>query len=80
MTEAVSTPNRSHRLYHVLAITGIAVGIFIIAAGLYLLIVGPGCCDSMNMKSMEMMEQGMDMPSQPSMSPMPTMPVPTPTP
>lgn len=41
MTEAVSTPNRSHRLYHVLAITGIAVGIFIIAAGLYLLIVGP---------------------------------------
>jgi len=81
MTDTVpTTPNSSHRLYHVLAITGIAVGVFVIAAGLYLLIANPSC--PMNMSDMKMMEQRMDMPSispMPSMSPIPNGPVPTPT-
>lgn len=49
------TPNRSNLLYQALAITGIAVGVFIIAAGLYIFIAKPGFC-FMNMKSMNMME------------------------
>jgi hypothetical protein len=74
---APSTSSRPQRLYQALAITGIAVGIFVIAAGLYFLIARPGCCDSMNMGKDKMMEQPMDMPS---MSPMPGASVPAPTP
>lgn len=44
---APTTPNRSHWLYQALAIVGIAVGIFIIAAGMYLLIFPPPCCAGM---------------------------------
>lgn len=44
---APTTPTRSHWLYQTLAIVGIAVGIFIITAGLYLLIVPQPCCPGM---------------------------------
>lgn len=75
MTEIASTPAiRPQRLYQALAITGIAVGIFVIAAGFYLLIARPSCCDSMNMGGNKMMEQPMNAPS---MSPMPGMPTPS---
>jgi hypothetical protein len=84
MTElAPSTSNRLQRLYQALAITGIAVGFFVIAVGLYFLIARPGCCDSMNMSDNKMMEQPMDMPSMspmPGTSPMPGAPVPAPIP
>ena len=84
MTElAPSTSSQPQRLYQALAITGIAVGIFVIAVGLYFLIVRPSCCESMNMSNNKMMEQPMDMPSMsptPGMSPMPGVPVPAPTP
>lgn len=43
---APTTPNRSW-LYQTLAIVAIAVGIFIIAAGLYLLMVPQPCCPGM---------------------------------
>lgn len=74
---AHSASSRPQRLYQALAITGIAVGIFVIAAGLYFLIARPSCCDSMNMSKTKMMEQPMDMPS---MSPMPGAPTPAPAP
>ena len=49
MTDTIATtPNRPHRLYQALAVTGIAVGLFIIAAGLYVFIAKPGFCGSMN--------------------------------
>ena len=38
---------QSHWLYHTLAMVGIAVGIFIITAGVYLLIYPPSCCAGM---------------------------------
>ncbi|MGH3522278.1 MAG: hypothetical protein ACRDU4_05490 [Mycobacterium sp.] len=45
-----TTPTWTRWLYPLLAATGIAVGIFIIAAGLYLLIAHPGshkdCCEA----------------------------------
>lgn len=44
---APSTPVQSHWLYQTLAIVGIAVGIFIIAAGVYLLLFPPLCCAGM---------------------------------
>jgi hypothetical protein len=71
MEIAPTAGHQPHRLYQALAITGILVGMFIIAAGLYLLIARPSCCDSMNMGSNKMMEQPMNAPS---MSPMPGMP------
>jgi hypothetical protein len=71
-------------LYPALAITGIAVGIFIVVAGVYLLFFAhSGCCGSMNaakddccasMKDMKDMKMPMgQMPSMPSMSPTPSM-------
>jgi hypothetical protein len=79
-------------LYPALAVTGIAVGIFIIVAGVYLVFfVHSGsmhapkddCCASM-MKDMKMPKEQMpSMPSMsptPGMSPMPNTPTPTPTP
>lgn len=81
MTEVTtSAGSRPQRLYQALAITGIAVGIFIIAAGLYLLIARPSCCDSMKMGSNKMMEQPMNAPSMSPMPGMPTASVPAPTP
>jgi hypothetical protein len=79
-------------LYPTLAVTGIAVGIFVIVAGAYLLFVHPSsghsaqpdCCKSMEADMKKMMDDPkMPMnktsmpPSMPSMSPMPSMP-PTP--
>jgi len=82
MTEIAPTAGtRPQRLYQALAITGIAAGIFIIAAGLYLLIARPSCCDSMNMGSNKMMmEQPMNAPSMSPMPGMPTASAPAPTP
>gem|GEM_PF-3690737 len=79
-------------LYPTLAVTGIAVGIFVIVAGAYLLFVHPSsghsaqpdCCKSMEADMKKMMDDPkMPMnkpsmqPSMPPMSPMPSMP-PTP--
>jgi hypothetical protein len=81
-------PTWTRWLYPILAITGIAVGIFVIVAGLYLLFAQPSNCHPM-MKAVAPtaqskdccadMMQGMKMPMQnmpnkPSMSPMPGMP------
>ena len=80
---ALSTSSRPQRLYQALAITGIAVGIFVIGVGLYFLIARPGCCAFMNMGNNRMMEQPMDKPSMspmPGMSQMPGASVPAPTP
>ncbi|WP_186272466.1 hypothetical protein [Mycobacterium kubicae] len=82
-------------LYPALAVAGIAVGIFVIAAGVYLLFVHPNsghaaqqdCCKSMEADMKKMMDDPkmpMNKPSMspmpPSMSPMPSMPMPTRTP
>jgi hypothetical protein len=76
-------------LYPTLAVTGIAVGIFVIVAGAYLLFVHPSsghsaqpdCCKSMEADMKKMMDDPkMPMnkpsmpPSMPPMSPMPSMP------
>lgn len=89
------TPPRTRWLYPAFAITGIAVGIFVIAAGLYLLFAHPNCCGGMGgdmpccaamREDMKKMMDGMKMPmsntpNMPSMSPMPSMPnMPMPTP
>lgn len=42
-----TTPLRPQWLLQILAVVGIAVGIFIIAAGVYLLIFPPPCCAGM---------------------------------
>jgi hypothetical protein len=83
---ATSTPPASTRwLYPALAVTGIVVGIFIIAAGVYLLFGHPGsghaaqqdCCKSMDADMKKMMDDPKmpmnkpSMPAMPSMSPMP---------
>lgn len=71
-------------LYPTLALTGIAVGIFVIAAGVYLLFVHPSsghaaqsdCCKSMEADMKKMMDDPkmpMNKPSMPPMSPMPSM-------
>lgn len=46
-TTAPATPQSTQRLYQALAIVGIAVGIFIIAAGVYLLTIPMPCCAGM---------------------------------
>lgn len=46
-TTAPVTPQSTHWLYQALAIVGIAVGIFIIAAGLYLVMFPMSCCAGM---------------------------------
>jgi hypothetical protein len=72
-------------LYPTLAVTGIAVGIFVIVAGAYLLFVHPSsgpaaqqdCCKSMEADMKKMMDDPKmpmnkpSMPAMPSMSPMP---------
>jgi hypothetical protein len=84
-TPTPTTATWTRWLYPALAITGIAVGIFIIVAGVYLLFFAhSGCCGSMhaaNDDCASMMKdmKNMKMPSTPSMSPMPNMPSPTPT-
>lgn len=46
-TAPAPTPQSTRWLYQALAIVGIAVGIFIIAAGLYLVIFPVSCCAGM---------------------------------
>ena len=46
-TIAPVTPDRTHWLYQTLAVVGIALGVFIISAGLYLLIFPTPCCAGM---------------------------------
>ncbi len=46
-TAPAPTPQSTRWLYQALAIVGIAVGIFIIAAGLYLVIFPMSCCAGM---------------------------------
>lgn len=77
-----TTPSWTRWLYPILAITGIAVGIFVIVAGLYLLFAQPSGCHSM-MKAdppatqskdccaSMMKDMKMPMENMPSMSPMP---------
>lgn len=81
MTETAPTAGtRPQRLHQALAITGIAVGIFVIAAGLYLLIARPSCCDFMNTGGNKMMEQPMNAPSMSPRPGIPTASVPAPKP
>jgi len=98
MTDAAPTtrPRRTWTrwLYPTLAATGIAVGLFVIAAGVYLLFVHPSsghsaqqdCCKSMEADMKKMMDDPkmpMNKPSMPAMpSSMPPSPMPgmSPTP
>jgi hypothetical protein len=95
MTDTASTtssstptaPSWTRWLYPILGITGIAVGIFIIGAGLYLIFAQPSDCHHM-MKAdapltatqskdccaSMMKDMKMPMENKPSMSPMPGMP------
>lgn len=88
-----SRPARMRWLYPTLAVTGIAVGIFIIGAGLFLLFAPAGwhpakkdCCAAMEAKMKNMKEDMKNMPcmgstpSMPGMSPMPGMPSVSPMP
>ena len=90
-----TTPSWTRWLYPILGITGIAVGIFVIVAGLYLVFFQPSGCDRMmadpppatqSKDCCASMMKGMKMPmeNKPSMSPMPGMPstpnMPTPAP
>lgn len=71
-TPPASTTRRWTRwLYPAGAMTGIAVGIFVIVAGLYLLFAHPNCCGAMNgdmpccaamREDMKKMMDGMKMP------------------
>jgi hypothetical protein len=98
MTETEAAPaTPPHRpwtrwLYPTLAVTGIAVGIFVIAAGAFLLFVHPSsghsaqpdCCKSMEADMKKMMDDPkmpMNKPSMPpAMPPMSPMPSMSPTP
>lgn len=86
-TAPATAPHRSRTrwLYPTLAVTGIAVGIFVIFAGVYLLFVHPSsghapqpdCCKSMEADMKKMMDDPkmpMNKPSMAPMSPMPGMP------
>ncbi|GLV12181.1 hypothetical protein MyChFU_55010 [Mycobacterium intracellulare subsp. chimaera] len=89
---ANTCPAKTRWLYPTLAVTGIAVGIFVVAAGLFLLFAPAGwhlatndCCTSMeaklktmkdDMKNMPCMASTPSTPGTPSMSPMPGMPTP----
>ncbi len=93
---ARTNPRWTGWLYPTLAVTGIAVGIFVVFAGVYLLFVHPSsghsaqqdCCKSMEADMKKMMgDPKMPMnkpampPSMPPMSPMPSMsPMPGPSP
>ena len=87
---APPTPTWTRWLYPILAITGIAVGVVVIAAVLYLLVAQPGRCDS-TMKADPPAAQSMDCcaammrnmkmpagPGMPNMHSMPKMPMPAP--
>lgn len=91
-TPASSThPAPSSWLYRALAVTGIAVGLFVIAAGAYLLFGRPDsahspqqdCCKSMEADMKKMMDDPkmpMNKAPMPTMAPMPSMsPMPGPT-
>jgi hypothetical protein len=84
-TAPVTRPNPgwTRWLYPTLAVTGIAVGVFLIVAGVYLVFVQPGsghsaqqdCCKSMEADMKKMMDDPkmpMNKPSMPPMSPMPS--------
>jgi hypothetical protein len=90
-TTSSSTPtvrNWMRWLYPILAITGIAVGLFIIGAGIYLIFLQSGSYGSTTRAEMsaaqmkdccesmmkDMKDMKMPMESMPSMSPMPGMP------
>lgn len=88
-TPATSTPTRpawTRWLYPAAAITGIAVGIFIIVAGLYLVFAQPNCggamkdgmpcCAEMKQNMKHKMDDMKNMPGMPSPSQMPSMPTP----
>ncbi|GLV11710.1 hypothetical protein MyChFU_50300 [Mycobacterium intracellulare subsp. chimaera] len=87
-TPTPAGPTWTRWLYRAFAVTGIAAGIFVIVAGLYLLIAQPGwggsmkadcksCCESMKADMEKMMKdmKGMKMPMEnmPSMPNMPSM-------
>ena len=88
MTETETAPAAPpHRtwtrwLYPTLAVTGIAVGIFVIVAGAYLLVVHPSpghsaqpdCCKSMEADMKKMMDDPNMPMNKPSMPPMQSMP------
>lgn len=88
-TSAPTTPAWTRWLYPILGVTGIAVGIFVIVAGVYLIFVQPSDCHPM-MKAdppatqskdcCAAMMKDMKMPMEiaPNMSLMPGMPAPTP--
>lgn len=84
-TPAPATRTWTRWLYPALAVTGIAVGVFVIAAGLYLLFANPSCCASMEggMRCCAAMQENMrsmmeGMPSMPNMPSMPSTPMPSP--
>ena len=101
MTDPASTtssstptaPNWTRWLYPILGITGIAVGLFIIGAGIYLIFLQSSSYGSTTRAEMsasqmkeccesmmkDMKDMKMPMESKPSMSPMPNMPTPTPS-
>jgi hypothetical protein len=74
-------PKRTRWLYPTVAVTGIAVGVFLIVAGVYLLFVQPSsghsaqqdCCKSMEADMKKMMDDPKMPMNKPSM-PMPPMP------
>ena len=86
MTETAPATPRHPRLtrwlYATLAVTGIAVGIFVISAGVYLLFVHPSsghsaqpdCCKSMEADMKKMMSDPKMPMNQPAMPPMSSMP------
>ncbi|BCO58287.1 hypothetical protein [Mycobacterium intracellulare] len=95
MTDTASTTSRTRTgptwtrwLYRILAIVGIAVGIVVIIAVVYLLFAKSDCCSMMkadppaaqSKDCCASMMKGMKMPmeNRPSMSPMPNMPMPAP--
>jgi len=88
-TPATSTPTRpawTRWLYPAAAITGIAVGIFIVVTGLYLVFAQPNCggamkdgmscCAEMKEHMKHKMDDMKNKSDMPSMSPMPSMPMP----
>jgi hypothetical protein len=86
-----TNPRWTRWLYPTLAVTGIAVGVFLIVAGVYLLFVQPSsghsaqqdCCKSMEADMKKMMDDPkmpMNKPSMPSMPPMSPMPSASPGP
>jgi hypothetical protein len=75
-----TNPRWTRWLYPTLAVTGIAVGVFLIVAGVYLLFVQPSsghsaqqdCCKSMEAGMKKMMDDPKMPMNKPSMPPMPS--------